>query len=90
MHKDGRFGTVNGIAGKSPEVSEAEAIRTAVASRMEQLDEAFLVALGAFCNAAQQQGNIALAGRPSSALKTGCFPTTVLHVPAADPVLLPT
>lgn len=49
-------------AGKPPDVNEAEAIATAVASRMEQLDEAFLVALGAFCNAAQEQGNIALAG----------------------------
>ena len=43
-------------------MTEAEAIAAAVASRMEQLDEAFLVALGAYCNAAQQQGNIALAG----------------------------
>lgn len=49
-------------AGKTPDVTEAEAIAAAVAARMEQLDEAFLVSLGAYCNAAQQQGNIALAG----------------------------
>ena len=82
--------TCNGIAGKSPEVSEAEAIRVAVASRMEQLDEAFLVALGAFCNAAQQQGNIALAGESASALQNGCFFKLVMHVLAADQVLLHT
>ena len=50
------------MTGNRPDVSEAEAIKAAVVRRMDQLDEAFLVALGAYCNAAQQQGNIALAG----------------------------
>lgn len=53
-------------AGKPPDVSEAEAIAAAVASCIEQLDEAFLLALGAYCNAAQQQGNSALAGELAS------------------------
>ena len=48
--------------GQPSDVTEAAAIATAVASRMNQLDEAFLIALGAYCNAAQQQGNITLAG----------------------------
>ena len=48
--------------GQPSDITEAQAIATAVASRMNDLDEAFLVALGAYCNAAQQQGNVALAG----------------------------
>ena len=48
--------------GQAPEVTEAEAIRKAVASRMDQLDEAFLMALGAYIGAAEEQGDKALAG----------------------------
>lgn len=49
--------------GQAPEVTEAEAIRKAVASRIDQLDEAFLMALGAYIGAAEEQGDKALAGR---------------------------
>ena len=48
--------------GQTPEVTETEAINKAVARRMEELDEAFLVALGAYIGAAEQQGDAALAG----------------------------
>ena len=48
--------------GQAPEVTEAGAIRKAVASRMDQLDEAFLMALGAYIGAAEEQGDKALAG----------------------------
>lgn len=47
-----------------PEITEAEAINKAVASRMEQLDEAFLVALAAYISAAEEQGDASLAGIP--------------------------
>ena len=60
--------------GEKPEVSEAEAIKNAVASNMEQLDEAFLVALGAYIDAAEEQGDAALAGTP-----TRCFLLFGLH-----------
>ena len=48
--------------GQAPEVTEEEAIKRAVGSRMDWLDEAFLVALGAYVNAADEQGDAALAG----------------------------
>lgn len=50
--------------GEQPEITEAEAINKAVASRMEQLDEAFLVALAAYISAAEEQGDASLAGIP--------------------------
>ncbi|KAL3148749.1 hypothetical protein ABBQ38_014160 [Trebouxia sp. C0009 RCD-2024] len=58
-------GAVSELTGDEPEVSEAAAIKNAVASRMEQLDEAFLVALAAYIGAAEEQGDSALAGRLS-------------------------
>ncbi|DBB14614.1 hypothetical protein WJX82_003763 [Trebouxia sp. C0006] len=58
-------GAVSEVTGQAPEVTEAEAIRKAVASRMDQLDEAFLMALGAYIGAAEEQGDKALAGRLS-------------------------
>ncbi len=54
--------------GQAPEVTEEEAIRKAVASRMDQLDEAFLMALGAYIGAAEEQGDKALAGEVYSFL----------------------
>ena len=54
--------------GQAPEVTEAEAIRKAVASRLDQLDEAFLMALGAYIGAAEEQGDEALAGHVCSFL----------------------
>lgn len=48
--------------GQAPEITEAEAIRKAVATRMDSLDEAFLIALGAYVGAAEEQGDRALAG----------------------------
>lgn len=58
-------GAVSEVTGQAPEVTEAEAIRKAVASRLDQLDEAFLMALGAYIGAAEEQGDEALAGRLS-------------------------
>ncbi|KAL0035493.1 hypothetical protein WJX77_008779 [Trebouxia sp. C0004] len=58
-------GAVSEVTGQAPEVTEAEAIRKAVASRLDQLDEAFLMALGAYIGAAEEQGDKALAGRLS-------------------------
>ena len=55
--------------GQAPEITEAEAIRKAVAARMDSLDEAFLIALGAYVGAAEEQGDPALAG-------TNCCGTT--------------
>ncbi len=52
--------------GQAPEVTEAEAIRKAVANRLDQLDEAFLMALGAYISAAEEQGDKALAGENCS------------------------
>lgn len=43
-------------------MTEEEAIKKAVGSRMDWLDEAFLVALGAYVKAADEQGDAALAG----------------------------
>ena len=48
--------------GQAPEVTEAEAIRKVVASRLDELNEAFLMALGAYVGAAEEQGDKALAG----------------------------
>ena len=63
--------------GEKAEIPEAEAIKNAVASRMEQLDEAFLVALAAYISAAEEQGDAALAGTPKigniACSKTKCF-----------------
>ena len=61
--------------GEKPEVTEAEAIKNAVASNMEQLDEAFLVALGAYISAAEEQGDAALAGTPTTGNITAIFRT---------------
>lgn len=65
--------------GQPSDVTEAAAIATAVASRMNQLDEAFLIALGAYCNAAQQQGNITLAGIYLSAARSLNASNAELH-----------
>ena len=59
--------------GEKPEVSEAAAIKNVVASRMEQLDEAFLVALAAYIGAAEEQGDAALAGTPRFAIVSTHF-----------------
>ena len=61
--------------GEKPEVTEAEAIKNAVASNMEQLDEAFLVALGAYISAAEEQGDAALAGTPTTGNTTAIVRT---------------
>ena len=55
--------------GQAPDITEAKAIRKAVATRMDSLDEAFLIALGAYVGAAEEQGDRALAG-------TFCIGTT--------------
>lgn len=71
--------------GQKPEVSEADAIKNAVASRMQQLDEAFLVALAAYIGAAEEQGDAALAGTHGLQLLVlflDCMSTWVCKQPA--------
>ncbi len=68
--------------GQAPEVTEAQAIQKAVASRMDKLDEGFLVALGAYIGAAEEQGDKALAGTLRMSVTTmlqpkGSFLTSV-------------
>ena len=49
--------------GEEPEIDEDEAIKKAVTSRFEQLNEAFLVALNAYVRAAEAQGDPLLHGK---------------------------
>ncbi|KAK9829699.1 hypothetical protein WJX72_007424 [[Myrmecia] bisecta] len=51
------------ISGEAVEVTEREAVRAAVSKRIDDLDEAFLLALNAYLGGAEQQGNALLAGR---------------------------
>lgn len=45
------------LSSEAPEISQAEALRSAVATRLEWLDANFLAALNAYCQAAQAQGD---------------------------------
>lgn len=63
-------------------MTETEAIQKAVASRMEKLDESFLVALGAYISAAEEQGDKALAGKIPATSNTdpACTLNSLLHI----------